>query len=211
VTTASRVSEKEAAAITNSVQSLGESERPLGETTTSTHHSPFYRRIKPNRNGSVSPPTITTVSSRSHDWLNEDLEQHLQQDGTGITEHVYQRNRSYNIDPSVVVAPTTPKQDSTLGIPLPTTSSIRESGGGGIVSDMIAQQRSETSTSAGPHVSFAATFPERRTSDAEERSYSDEDDAHGRGTLTIGEDGRARYIGPTGGSEWLQEVSVATG
>lgn len=35
----------------------------------------------------------------------------------------------------------------------------------------------------------------------------DEGPAHGRGTLTIGEDGSARYLGPTAGSEWLRQVS----
>jgi hypothetical protein len=44
------------------------------------------------------------------------------------------------------------------------------------------------------------------SADASEQS---EGHAHGHGTLTLEEDGRARYYGPTAGSEWLREVRGA--
>jgi hypothetical protein len=46
------------------------------------------------------------------------------------------------------------------------------------------------------------------SADASEQS---EGHAHGHGTLTLEEDGRARYYGPTAGSEWLREVRAAAG
>jgi hypothetical protein len=54
----------------------------------------------------------------------------------------------------------------------------------------------------------AAQEDPRHDKSRKQSSGSEEDDdrVQARGTLTIGEDGRARYIGPTGGSEWLQEV-----
>lgn len=42
----------------------------------------------------------------------------------------------------------------------------------------------------------------------QEQSFQEEDFAESFGSLTLGISGQARYVGPSAGSEWLQNVSL---
>jgi hypothetical protein len=164
------------------------------------HTSPGMRQATTASSESAPVAGTSYRPSTSDDWLTADLQCQL---GSAMTDSAAPGQSNASVVPaSASVGPVRP----------PTPVGGRPASHLATVQPQVQQHPQASPPPARAPVPAAQENP-RHDKSSKLSSSSDEDDdrVQARGTLTIGEDGRARYIGPTGGSEWLQEVRESSG